>query len=273
MPGLSAITEFALAARAHDDALDLEQLAVGVARIGNPALERQGVRVALDQLAASIQERIDPGQAPDRLAAAFSRAMVHELGFTGDPELARDPRSSYIDVVLQRRTGLPILLSVVWILVGERLGVPLQGVNYPGHFLVCLDAPGARIYLDPFNRGALREPSELLGRVGARVNERRLLEPCGVRPLVTRMLANLKNLWVDAGDYESALAVVDRMLLISGDAPGELRDRGLLCLHLDRPLEARREFQRYLKLLPDAEDRPVIEALVARIDLGTPGEE
>lgn len=272
MPALSPITEFALAARAHDDALDLEQLVVGVARIGRPELDRQSVRVSLDRLAASVQEQVDPSLPPDRLGAAFARAMVVDLGFHGDPERAREAESSYIDAVLERRTGLPILLSVVWILLGQRLGVPIAGVNYPGHFLVCLDAPGARLYFDPFHGGSRRDPAELLARLGPRSADRKALDPCGVRPLVTRVLANLKNLWVDQSDYAHALAAVDRLLLVSGEAPSELRDRGLLCLHLDRPQEARKDFQRYLKLRPDAEDRVVVEALIARIDAGAPKE-
>lgn len=264
MAALSPLTDFALAARAHDDVLDLERLAVGIARMGTPDLDAAVVRAALDGVAARVDDRVERGAPPDRLARQLREVLVGELGFCGDREAPRDARDSFLDAVLERRRGLPILLSVVWILVGERLGLPIRGVNFPGHFLVCLDARGARIYLDPFHGGVTREAGDLLGRLGPRA-DRSVLEPCGVRPIVTRMLANLKNLWVDAQDYPSALGAVDRMLLVGGETPTELRDRGLICLHLDRPSEAARDFRRYLKVAPEADDRAVVEALLARI--------
>lgn len=277
---LSPITDFALAARAHDDVLDLERLAVGIARIGNPALDATTVALELDRLAVTIADDVHPGLPPDRLALQLRSAMVGRLGFTGDRDGPRDAVDSYLDRVIERRRGLPILLSVVWILLGQRLGVPIAGVNYPGHFLVCLDLPGAWIYLDPFHGGVTREAGELLARLGSRAGavrgeggasplrsagERSLLEPCGVRAIVARILTNLKNLWIDQPDYVGALAAVDRILLIQGEVPSELRDRGLICLHLGRPTEAARDFRRYLQITPEAEDRSVVEALLVKI--------
>ena len=200
------------------------------------------------------------------IAARLAHAFAGELDFRGDPSRPPTPEASFLDRVVETRRGLPILLSVVWILLGRRLGVPVAGINYPGHFLVCLDAPGARIFLDPFRGGVVRDAGELLARLGPQSPDRKLLEPCGVRPIVTRILVNLKNLWVDRNDYANALAAVDRILLVGGEVPTELRDRGLICLHLERPTEAGRDFRRYLKVRPDAEDRPVIEALLQRIE-------
>lgn len=262
---LSPLTAFALAARAHDDVLDLEGLAVGVARMGNPEVDARAVARRLDEIAAAVAEHLPAGAPPDRTVAHLRRVLVHELGFTGDRDAPRTAEDSFLDRVLERRRGLPILLSVVWILVGERLGLPVRGVNFPGHFLICFDAPGARIYLDPFHGGVAREAGDLLGRLGPRSPDRRVLEPCGVRPIVGRMLANLKNLWVDESRYAEALGAVDRILLIGGEIPAELRDRGLLCLHVGKPEEAARDFRRYLKLQPDAEDRSVVEALLQKI--------
>lgn len=265
MTGLSPLTEFALLARAHDDVLDLERLAVAIARMGTPALDGAAVSRTLDDLASLVADDVPRSASPDRTATALRDAIAGRLGFRGDPTADRSAEDSYLDVVLAHRRGLPILLSVVWILLGQRLGVPIAGVNYPGHFLVCLDAPGARVFLDPFHAGAAREGSELLARVGGRPADRKLLEPCGTRPIVARMLANLKNLWVDQQDYGNALGAIDRILLVSGEVPSELRDRGLVCLHLHRPAEARRDFERYLKIRPEADDRPVVEALLTRI--------
>lgn len=269
MPPRSPITEFALLARAHDEVLDLEALTVGVARMGRPELDAMAVKRSLDGLAETVGEHADRSLPPDRLAARLSLAIGTELDFRGDPGAPVGPDASYIDQALQTRRGLPITLAAVWMLIGARLGIPIGGISYPGHFLVCLDAPGARIFLDPYHGGNPRDGASLLARLGGQPADRKILEPCGVRPMVTRMLANLKNLWVDRGEYASALGAVDRMLLVGGEIPGELRDRGLICLHLDRPGEAARDFQRYLTLRPQAEDRPVIEALLEKIQGAT----
>jgi regulator of sirC expression with transglutaminase-like and TPR domain len=269
LAGLSPLTDFALAARAHDDALDLEALCVGIARMARPDVDAATVAAQLDALAAAIAEDVDPSLPPDRLAARLTHTIGGTLDFRGDTSLVPSADSSFLDRVIESRRGLPILLSVVWILLGKRLGVPIAGVSYPGHFLVCLDAPGARIFLDPFGAGRERDAGELLARLGNMGGDRKLLEPCGIRAIVTRMLVNLKNLWVDRNDYTNALAAVDRILLVAGELPLELRDRGLICLHLERPAEAGRDFKRYLKVRPDAEDRPVIEALLERIEGAT----
>jgi len=249
--------------------LDLESLCVAIARMGRPELDPGEVGGTLDSMAARVGDHLAVDAPPDRLAMRLAGLVGGELDFHGDPEAPVGPADSYIDQVLVRRRGLPILLSVVWILLGRRLGLPIAGVNYPGHFLVCLDAPGARIYLDPYSGGRARDAAQLMGRLGPEARERGLLEPCGVRPIVTRILVNLKNQWLDAGAYAEALGAVDRILLIGGEVPGELRDRGLVCLHLNRPGDAARDFRRYLTLRPEAEDRSVIEALLGRIEGAT----
>ncbi len=269
MPPHSPITAFALAARVHDDVLDLEALAVAIARMGNPALTGATVHQALNALAEQVADRVDLGAPPDRLAARLSLTLGTELDFRGDPSAPPSAEASYLDRVLETRRGLPILLSTVWILVGARLGIPIRGVGYPGHFLVCLDAPGARVFLDPFHGGNQRDGTELLARLGPGTGARRLLDPCDTRALVTRILVNLKHLWVGQSDFVNALGAVDRILLIGGEQPVELRDRGLICLHLDRPAEASRDFQKYLKARPEADDRPVIEALLEKISGAT----
>ena len=263
----SPITAFALAARAPDDVLDLEALAVAIARMGNPALLGVTVRQTLDRLAERVGDAVDTHLPPDRLAARLSLFIGTELNFRGDPALPSTAEGSFLDCVLEHRRGLPILLSTVWILLGARLGIPIRGVGYPGHFLVCLDAPGARIFLDPFHGGNQRDATELLARIGP--DHRRLLDPCDTRSLVTRILANLKNLWVDRTDFVNALGAVDRILLIGGEQPLEIRDRGLICLHLERPADATRDFQKYLKIRPEAGDRPVIEALLEKLQGAT----
>lgn len=261
MRALSPLTEFALLARVHDDALDLERLAISIGRIGTPDLVTAEVSAALDRLAELVSHSVDLGAPPDLLARQLASCIGATHGFRGDTARFDEPESSYLHEVLERRTGLPILLAVVWILVGRRLGLPIFGVSYPGHFLACLDAPGARIYLDPFRGGDVRDIAELTSHVDPR--DRRVLEPVSVRPIVVRMLANLKHLWVEQRAYASALGAVDRILLIAGEVPLEVRDRGLLGLHLGAQHEAIRDLSRYIHLAPEAPDHAEVTRIIA----------
>lgn len=266
--GLSPITEFALLARRPDEALDLESLALAVARMGRPTLDVAAVAAGLDALAASVADAVDPAAPPDRLAAALTAQIGGTLGFQGDPAVYATADGSFLDQVIERRRGLPILLAVVWILLGRRLGVPVAGVNFPGHFLACIDAPGARVYVDPYQGGQPVEVRSLLLRLGSGQDARAALAPAEVRPIVARILLNLKNLWIDQDQHELALGAVDRILLVAGERPSEVRDRGLLCLHLDRAGEGLRDLRRYLAVRPDAPDRDAIEQLIVRHGAG-----
>ncbi len=268
---LSGAVRFALAARAPDEVLDLEELTLGVAAIGKPDLDFGAVSAALDRLAEEVQDDITPSAPPDRLAAQLAAALGGRLGFRGHPGVFSNPGASYLDEVIETRSGLPILLSVLWILLGRRLGVQVEGVGFPGHFLACIVKPGACVYVDPFHGGQVREARDLMDRLPGGPPEavdaaRRFLQPVGIRPIVARMLTNLKNLWIDRDDHVQALAAVDRILLIAGEQPTEIRDRALLLLHLARPQEAARDLRRYLVIEPGAVDRDVVEQLIQRTE-------
>ncbi|MDP2312548.1 MAG: transglutaminase-like domain-containing protein [Pseudomonadota bacterium] len=259
----SPLTEFALLARAPDEALDLERLSSCIARIGTPALDAAALGGTLDRLAEQVADDVHPGSPPDELVAALARTIGGRLGFRGTPDVFNGPEGSFLDKVVERRTGLPILLAVVWILLGKRLGVPIVGIGYPGHFLVGLELPGARLYVDPFAGGEPREAVDLLARLPPGAG-RNLLDPSPTRAILTRVLTNLKHLWVGAGAHEAALGAVDRLLLLGGEVPGELRDRGLLALRLARTTEGRRDLERYLAIAADAPDRADVERILGR---------
>ena len=257
----SPATEFALLARVPDDALDLERLVLCIARLGAPQLDGPAVSAELDRLARTVEDDVSPGAPPDRLAAAMARAIGDTLGFRGDPSVFGAAESSYLDRVLERRTGLPILRAIVWMRLGARLGVPVSGIGYPGHFLARIETPGAPIYVDPFEGGAVIEAAELLARLPSGA-PRALLDPSPTRAIVARVLTNLKHLHIDQERNADALAVVDRLLLLGGEVPAEVRDRGLLLVRLGRDGEGLRDLERYLALSPDAADANAIRNLV-----------
>jgi regulator of sirC expression with transglutaminase-like and TPR domain len=252
-------TEFALAARRPDETLDLEELCLSIARIRVPDLDTATVTRDLDTLAAEVADTVPPSAPPDRLALLLGSALGGRLGFRGTPEAYGRLESSMLDQVVERRNGLPILLSTVWILIGKRLHIPIVGVGYPRHFLVCLNLPAARIYLDPFGGGRILEAGTLLEEAGG---NRGVLAPVGTRPLVTRILGNIKNLAVGRSEWALGLEAVERMQVLAGDDPEQTRDRGLLCMHLGRREEALQELKRYIQKVPDAPDRTEVEQVM-----------
>jgi regulator of sirC expression with transglutaminase-like and TPR domain len=257
-------TEFALLARAPDEALDLERLVISVARMGTPSLDPAAVSATLDALAEQIADDVRPSAPPDELAATLAATIGGRLGFHGSPEVFGGAEGSYLDQVLERRTGLPILLAIVWMLLGRRLGVSVHGIGYPGHFLAALQLPGVRLFVDPFAGGQPREAADLLARLPPGAG-RTFLDPSPTRAIVTRMLVNLKHLWIGASDHERALGAVDRILLLGGEVPTELRDRGLLALRVGRTSEGRRDLERYLIVASGASDRADVEKVLGRI--------
>ena len=258
----SPLTEFALLASRPDEALDLESLCLSISRMRDPDLDEQAVRRGLDEIAESLADEALPSLPPDRLAAALQAGLGHRLGFHGEPSDYALPESSMLDQVIGQRRGLPILLSVVWVLVGQRLRLPIRGVAYPGHFLVCLDTPGARIFLDPFAGGERREGRLLLEEAGGR---REALVPVTTRTILLRILTNLKHLAFSQERWQLGVDVMDRLLLVAQDAPIELRDRGLFFLGQGRIREAAGDFRRDLKREPGAPDRPELEELIRRL--------
>lgn len=262
---ISPITEFALLARMPDAVLDLEALSIAIARMGNASIDATQIHAQLNAMAEEVSEDIDPQAAPDRLAAMLRYAFHERLGLGGGQTDWKDPTNSFIDVVLSRRAGLPILLSVIWILLGKRLNIPIKGISWPGQFLVCLDMPGTRIYMDPYNNGQRREAADMLAEAGP--GSRPFLNPVQTRAIGLRMLSNLKHLWIEQEDWPHVLAVIDRILLWSGEEANQLRDRGLVALRLGRQNEAQRDLQRYIQLSPQASDLAKVQQILVHLKM------
>jgi regulator of sirC expression with transglutaminase-like and TPR domain len=187
------------------------------------------VQAELDALAAGVDR---DGTAEDRLASLVHHLFVAE-GFAGDQATYDDPANSRIDQVLERRRGMPILLSAVAMEVGRRAGVPLAGVSFPGHFLVCTtDEP--RVFLDPFHGGdtvARADLLEDLRRRYPRLDERqygRALRPTPTVELLLRVSTNLVASWQRRGEPRAALRSAERRVALAPDRHDLLRDRAAL---------------------------------------------
>ncbi len=238
-----------------------------------PGLDVAAWVAKLDAMAATVRGRLAADAGAEQKVAALNHHLFGELRFSGNADAYHDPRNSYLNEVLERRTGIPITLSIVYLEVGRRLGLRLQGVSFPGHFLVKLRVRQGSLVLDPFSGGETRSEAELRERLGqalaagepGRLDLARYLEPATPREIVARVLRNLKGIYVKSGKLERALAVMHRMLLVVPESAEELRDRGLVHAELECFRPALADLQNYLRRRPDAPDAPDVHAKVVEL--------
>ena len=242
-----------------------------------PGIDVAGCIAQLDAIAATIRGRLAADASTDQKVAAINRHLFGELGFAGNVEAYYDPRNSYLNEVLERRIGIPITLSIVYLEVARRLGLPAQGVAFPGHFMVKVRLKGGALVLDPFSGGAPQSERELHDRLEQVLPKRRggqaelapYLEPATPREIVARVLRNLKSIYLQSGALAAALAIMNRMLLVVPESAEELRDRGLVYARLDCFRPAAADLQNYLRRRPDAPDAGEIHAQIAELKAAT----
>jgi regulator of sirC expression with transglutaminase-like and TPR domain len=235
----------ALAAACAEDRLALDEgaalLAVEELDGGEPA----GVLTALDRLAASIF--VPPGADLYGFIARLNHKLFSELKLQGDEAEYDHPRNSLLPSVLERRRGLPILLCIVVIEVSRRLGVEIDGVSFPGHFVVSPRGADPRFWLDPFNGGAVLREEGLRSRLHQMAGAQdvdpeawaRFIAPVGADAILARVNNNLKGSYARRGDLDGVLRAVERNLVLRPDELDEQRSRGLLLAELGRVEEAR----------------------------------
>jgi regulator of sirC expression with transglutaminase-like and TPR domain len=252
---------------------DLARAALTIARIGYPTLDPAASLRRLDALTDAVRPRLVPGASPVEAAAVLTGYLFGEYGFKGNDADYYDPRNSFLNDVLERRIGIPISLAVVVIETGRRLGLPIAGVGFPGHFLVRVPGPGEPVLLDPFFGGRPIGERELLARYRAMRGEGGsdaelppdALDTTGTIGILTRMLRNLLRVYLEREDHAHALATVELILVVVPDSADELRVRALLYEHLECFAAALADFRRYVALAPDARDAAHIRDRIARL--------
>ena len=245
-----------------DPQIDLCEAALWVAAEEYPALDVSAYLARLDGLAQSVSERVNqPNSAADRVAA-LNRVLFDEEGFSGNRDDYYDPRNSYLNEVIDRRTGIPITLSIVYIGVAKRLGLEVAGVSFPGHFLTRVETPETLI-VDPFD-GAVLGASDCQRRLEAASGPGEVLRPAvhlkAARPreILVRLLSNLKQVFLAKPDLERAVACIDRILIATPGAHRELRDRGLVFEQLGFFAAAASDLERFLEVAPHDDSAPAI---------------
>ena len=211
-----------------DEEVNLARAALMVAREEYPQLSEERYLGRLDQLAEETRDRLDDENAHLVVLQELLSSLYNRHGFRGNREAYYDPRNSFLNDVLDRGLGIPLTLGIVVLEVGWRLGLPLEGVNFPGHFLVRFSGDAIDLLIDPYDGGAVRfedEAQELLDRVyGGMIRvQDSFLKAASKREMLVRLLMNLKSLYLNVRDHDRALAVVERILLVRPIAAGEIR--------------------------------------------------
>ncbi|CAN5657878.1 SirB1 family protein [soil metagenome] len=250
-----------------DDRVDLARAALLVAGEEYAQLPVEPYLARLDDLAEMVRDRLDNENAPLIVLQELLDTLFRRVGFRGNRESYYDPRNSFLNDVLDRKTGIPLTLGIVTLEVGWRLGLPLAGVNFPGHFLVRFEGENLRLLVDPFDGGRTLfedEAQSLLDRAyGGMVRVRpEFLRTARRRDMLVRLLTNLKGIYLNVQDSPRALSAVERILVIHPTAQSEIRDRGFLLARMGRSLEAIEQLEWYLGAAPDASDAGRIQAMV-----------
>jgi regulator of sirC expression with transglutaminase-like and TPR domain len=257
-----------------DVAIDLGRAALLIASEEYPDLDIAHYLAQLDVLAmqvraalgiADVSEDADLTRAlqerdPYSIIKAINEVLFVQERFRGSSKADYyNPRNSFLNDVLERRIGIPITLSLVYMEVGRRLGVQIDGIGLPFHFIVGYRLPEGRIYIDAYEQGRILTEEDCRLRMnrifkGKAHFNRRWLQPVSHRQLLVRMLDNLKYIYMSRGDDKRALSVCDRLVLLAPNSAIERRDRGRLYIHLKMYGRALRDLKMYLELASEGED-------------------
>ncbi len=259
---MDASHAFAQCVNTPETGLDLGRAALLIAQTEYPDLDIDRYLKRLNALAAEVRWRLQPPYSATTALAAMNHILFEEQGFSGNVEDYYDPRNSFLNDVLDRKLGIPITLSVLYMEIGRRLDIRLQGVSFPGYFLVKLDLEDGDLVLDPFRGGAPLNGAELANRLAAFFQSPRprgqalshLLRGVGKKDILARMLRNLRVIYLRNEDFTRALTIANWILTLCPESAPDIRERAVILDLLECFLAAARDYRRYIDLAPHADD-------------------
>ena len=272
-PAISARQLFAQEARQPERDLDLARAALLVAKEQYPGLAVEQYLARLDQLAEEVKDRLADETAPLVVLEELTRTLYQRHSFRGNRDAYYDPRNSFLNDVLDRRLGIPLTLGIVLLEVGWRLRLPLEGVNFPHHFLVRFQGDAMALLIDPFDAGRARyegQAQELMDRVyGGKVRvQESFLRRASKRDILVRLLNNLKGVFLNSGDHPRALGVVERLLILRPEGGDDHRARGVLLARLGQRQEAIDQLERWLASGARGDEAERTHRLIERLERG-----
>jgi regulator of sirC expression with transglutaminase-like and TPR domain len=273
-----SLEAFARAVAGDDARIDLAQACLMIAQDAYPQLDVERYQGEIERMALRLRASLPAAGGAEESVVGLNRFLFEDLGYWGNTEDYYDPRNSYLNEVIDRKTGIPITLSILYMELGRRIGLPLEGVSFPGHFLVRLRLRGGTLVLDPFAGGLPQSEVELRARLErvvprgaseglalAALPLEQFLEPAGKRQILGRLLRNLKGIYRETDNPERLLQVLNRMLLVAPDAHAELRDRGYVYQRLECWRPALQDLTAYLEREPEAPDVDDVRARLVEL--------
>ncbi|WP_422504909.1 SirB1 family protein [Stenotrophomonas sp. GZD-301] len=278
MQGQMTLPEWDSLADLDDEALPLLPTALLIARDEYPDLDPKVYDALIQSHVEHLRTEVGTIEMWPMKIAAVNRHLFDELGYSGDHGEYYDPRNSYLNQVFERRLGNPISLALVQMEVSRRLGIPLDGVSFPGHFLVRLPVNDGVLVMDPFNGGRPLDVEELRERarshLGGEVPDddvlAQILDPAPARAILMRMLRNLHGVYAERGEWDRAARCADRLLKLAPEQDDALRDRGLAYLQLDYQAGAHRDLAQYLQRNGQASDAQWVREKLVELGGRTP---
>jgi len=256
-----------------DEQINIAEAALVIASEEYRDLDIPAYLALLDELANKLKRRLRPDISPADTIVALNRYLFDELGFSGNAADYYDPRNSFLNEVLDRKRGIPITLALVYIEIGRRIGLPVQGISFPAHFLVKCKLREGTIVLDPYAKGRSLSFDDIKQRVKSLRNGVEpprsvvagMLVAASSKEILVRMLRNLKSIYSHHREWHKALTATDRIISVIPDSAEEYRDRGMIYLNLECFRAALFDLQAYLKMLPVAGDADTVYQKVVEL--------
>jgi regulator of sirC expression with transglutaminase-like and TPR domain len=241
--------------------IELAKAALLIALDEYPALNLTSYLERIGAVARRVSAQLsaDPTEHPLEAIECINRQLFKIEGFRGNQDDYYDPRNSFLNEVIDRKTGIPITLSVLYMEIGRRIGLEVEGVGMPGHFIVKCKKGDLDIFVDPFAQGEILLEADCQRKLtqlhGKNFQFRRsYLDVVDHRQILTRMLHNLKGIYWNEQNYAKAVGIIEKILLINPRSASEFRDRGFAHHQLNHLSSAIDDLSRYLELQPGAHD-------------------
>ncbi len=253
-----------------DEQISLAKAALYLSQYEYPHLDINEYLNTLDLMAEEIGERLSESLYPMKVIQIINQYLFKDLGYRGNTTDYYDPRNSFLNEVIDRRTGIPISLSLVYLEIAKRIDFPMVGIGMPGHFIIRPEFEDAGIFVDVFNQGEVLFPEDCQKRLEDIYRqpvklEPHFLEPVSNQQILGRMLTNLKFVYLHRQQFSQALRTIELILLLFPNHPLELRDRGLLYYQFGELNQASQDLELYLAMLPTANDADTIRQLLEKM--------
>ena len=260
--------EFSQLASLADDRIDLAHGALLIAKAAYPDLKESLYLERLDRMASRVKLDMTADTESVDIITKLNCILFEQGKFRGNRDNYYDPDNSFLNRVLDRKTGIPITLSLIYIEVAGRLGLDVRGIGLPGHFITALYHASGKIFIDPFNRGEILTVDECLEIIRTHMGnafapDLHWLQPISRKELLIRMLRNLKLIYAQQDNDVMLFKMIHWILTLQPEAPAELSERAMLYEAMGNPIQAVKDWERYLA---NVGDHKSVTKIRARID-------